>query len=135
MPDDNLTKQLDLVAEIVAAYVGRNQITADQLPVLIATVHQSLGRLGEPAPEPVVERTPAVPIRRSVHRDFVVCLDCGYRAQMLKRHLMAAHGLTVEDYRARWNLPRAHVVTAPSYSERRSIEAKRFGLGRAGKSS
>src|SRR5215472_5049996 len=99
MADDNSTKHLDLVAEIVAAYIGRNQIAADQLPVLITTVHQTLGRLGEPAVEPVVERTPVVSARRSVHRDFVTCMDCGFRGQMLKRHLMAAHGLTIEGYR------------------------------------
>src|SRR5215471_14499021 len=135
MSDDNLTKQLNLVAEIVAAYLGRNQIAADQLPVLIATVHQTLGGLGEPAPEPVVERTPAVSARRSVHRDYVTCMDCGYRGQMLKRHLTAAHGLTVEGYRTRWNLPGEHPMTAPVYSESRSTWAKRLGLGRAGKSS
>jgi predicted transcriptional regulator len=130
VPDDNSSNQLDLVAEIVAAYVGRNQTAADQLPILIATVHQSLSRLGEPAPE-VVELVPAVSARRSVHRDYVTCMDCGYRGQMLKRHLTAVHGLTVEGYRARWNLPSDHVITALGYSERRSVEAKKIGLGRS----
>jgi predicted transcriptional regulator len=76
-----------------------------------------------------------VPIRRSVHRDFVVCLDCGWKGQMLKRHLNTGYGLTVEQYRTRWNLPREHALTAPAYSKRRSGLAKQFGLGRGGRTS
>src|SRR6266404_5540057 len=76
--------------------------------------------LGKPATEAEVERTPAVPIRRSVHRDYVVCLECGWRGQMLKRHVATGHGLTVEQYRARWNLSREHAITAPGYSGRGS---------------
>ena len=101
MPDEQPS---EFTAKIVAAYVRRNQVQPDQLAVLISTVHQALARLGEPPTEPVVERTPAVSIRRSVHRDYVVCLDCGWRGQMLRRHVTTAHGLTVEEYRARWNL-------------------------------
>ena len=86
--------------------------------------------LGKPAAETEGERTPAVPIRRSVHRDYVVCLECGWRGQMLRRHLATGHGLTVEQYRARWNLPRDHPMTAPGYSERRSTLALELGLGR-----
>jgi predicted transcriptional regulator len=132
MPDEPPSPTLDteLTTNIVAAYVRRNQIGADQLPVLISTVHQALVDLGKPAPEMEVERTPAVSIRQSVHRDYVVCLDCGWRGQMLKRHLATGHGLTVEQYRVRWTLPREHPITAPSYSERRSGLAKQIGLGR-----
>jgi predicted transcriptional regulator len=119
-----------LTTNIVAAYVRHNQIGADQLPVLISTVHLALVGLGKPAPETEIERTPAVTIRQSVHRDYVVCLDCGWRGQMLKRHLATGHGLSVEQYRARWNLPYEHPMTAPSYSERRSGLAKQIGLGR-----
>ena len=132
MPDEPPSPTLDteLTTNIVAAYVRRNQIGADQLPVLISTVHQALVGLGKPATETAIERTPAVPIRQSVHRDYVVCLDCGWRGQMLKRHVATGHGLTVEQYRVRWNLPREHRITAPSYSERRSGLAKQIGLGR-----
>ena len=130
MPD---AQQSDLAAKIVAAYVRRNQFPPDQLAALISTVHQALGKLGKPAREPVVERTPAVSIRRSVHRDHVICLDCGWRGQMLRRHVTTAHGLTVEQYRARWNLPADHAMTAPGYSERRSTMAKQLGLGRGGR--
>ena len=131
MPDDPPPPTLDreLTTNIVAAYVRRNQIGTDQLSVLISTVHQALVGLGEPAAETEVERTPAVPIRQSVHRDYVVCLDCGWRGQMLKRHLATGHGLSVEQYRVRWTLPREHPMTAPSYSERRSGLAKQIGLG------
>jgi predicted transcriptional regulator len=124
------TRDTELTTNIVAAYVRRNQIGADQLPVLISTVHLALVGLGKPAAETEVERTPAVSIRQSVHRDYVVCLDCGWRGQMLKRHLATGHGLTVEQYRVRWTLPHEHPMTAPSYSERRSGLAKQIGLGR-----
>jgi predicted transcriptional regulator len=102
-------------------------------PTLISTVHEALGRLGESLAEPVTARTPAVPVRRSVTPNFVVCLDCAWKGKMLRRHLTTAHGLSVEQYRARWNLPPDHAITAPGYSERRSTMAKQLGLGQRGK--
>jgi predicted transcriptional regulator len=134
MPDNQPPQPVDreLATKIVAAYVRRNQIGADQIATLISTVHQALAGLGKPAEPGQTERTPAVPIRRSVSRDYVVCLECGWRGQMLRRHIATAHGLTVEEYRARWNLPADHAITAPAYSERRSGLAKQAGLGRLG---
>jgi predicted transcriptional regulator len=120
-------------AKIVGAYVRRNQIAPDQIASLISTVHEVFANLGISVAASPVERTPAVSIRRSVHRDHVICLDCGRKAQVLRRHLSTAHGLTVEQYRERWNLPANHAMTAPSYSERRSTMAKQFGLGRGGR--
>jgi predicted transcriptional regulator len=120
----------ELTAEIVAAYVRRNRITAEQLASLISTVHQALADLGGPAEEAPVERTPAVSIRRSVQRDHVVCIECGWRGKMVRRHLGTAHGLSIEQYRGRWSLPHDHAMTAPAYSERRSTMAKEIGLGR-----
>jgi predicted transcriptional regulator len=120
----------ELTTNIVAAYVRRNQIGADQLPILISTVHQALASLGKPVTQFDRERTPAVPIRRSIHRDYVVCLECGWRGKMLRWHLASGHELSVEQYRVRWNLPREHPMTAPSYSEQRSSLAKQIGLGR-----
>ncbi len=136
MSDDPSSASVDreLATKIVAAYVRRNQIGSDQLPALIATVYQALGRLGKLLAEPARERTPAVPIRRSVHRDYVVCVECGWRGKMLRRHI-AGHGLSVEQYRIRWNLPRDHALVAPAYSERRSTMAKRIGLGQRGRGS
>ena len=121
------TLDRELTTNIVAAYVRRNQIASDQLATLISTVHQALSGLGKPTAETETEPTPAVPIRRSVHRDYVVCLECGWRGLILRRHLITGHGLTVEQYRTRWNLPREHPMVAPGYSERRSSLAKQFG--------
>ena len=129
------TLDIERTTNIVAAYVRRNQIGTDQLPVLISKIHQALVGLGKPATEANQERTPAVPIRRSVHRDYVVCLECGWRGQMLRRHLATGHGLSVDQYRARWKLPRDHSLTAPGYSERRSGMAKQVGLGRGRRAS
>jgi predicted transcriptional regulator len=132
MPDETPSASInrELTTEIVAAYVRRNQVASDQLGTLISTVHQALAGLAKQPPETGGERTPAVPIRRSVHRDYVVCLECGWRGLMVRRHLTTGHGLTVEQYRARWNLPREHPMVAPGYSERRSSLAKEIGLGR-----
>jgi predicted transcriptional regulator len=116
-----------LVAEIVSSYVAKNSVPVDQVGGLIAAIHQTLSGLGsaEPTPAPLV---PAVPVRRSVHPDYVVCLECGFRAKTL--HLRMHHGLEVDAYRARWKLPTDHPTTAPAYSERRSVMAKQLGLGR-----
>jgi predicted transcriptional regulator len=136
MPDQESSASLDreLTANIVAAYVRRNQIGPEQLTTLISTVHQVLSGLGKPAAEIETERAPAVPIRRSVHRDYVVCLECGWRGLTLRRHLSSRHGLSGDQYRARWNLSREHALTAPGYSERRSSLAKQLGLGRGRRS-
>jgi predicted transcriptional regulator len=137
MSDDQpaVSTKRELVTRIVAAYVRRNKIEADQIPTLISTVHQALTGLGKLELEAAGPRTPAVPIRQSVRRDYVVCLECGWRGHMLRRHITTAHGLTAEEYRSRWNLPWEHPLVAPAYSERRSGLAKRLGLGRGGRKS
>lgn len=132
MPDQQPTASInrELGTKIVAAYVRHNQIAFSEVGSLISAVHEALKRLGKPAGEPTSAQTPAVPIRRSVTRDHVICLECGWKGQILRRHIMTAHGLaTVDAYRARWNLKPDHPVTAPGYSERRSTMAKQFGLG------
>jgi len=133
MPEETPSASInrELAAKISAAYVRRNRIGSDQLATVISTVHQTFSGLGKPVAEVGGERTPAVPGRRSVHRDYVVCLDCGWRGQMLRRPI-AGHGLSVEQYRARWSLRPDHPITAPGYSERRSTMAKQLGLGRLG---
>lgn len=137
MPDEQQpgSANQQLTTEIVAAYVRRNPVATDQLASLISTIHQALVGLSGPAGAAETPRTPAVSVRRSVHRDYVVCLDCGWKGQMLKRHLTAAHGLTAREYLRRWNLPREHALTAPAYSERRSGLAKQIGFGRVGRTS
>ena len=119
-----------LVVAIVRSYVAKNEIAADQLGDLITTVHRALGSLGMTAPPTMAALTPAVPIRRSVRQDHVVCLECGFRGQTLRRHLRVRHGLDVAAYRARWKLPPDHPVTAPAYSEQRSAMAKQLGRAR-----
>jgi predicted transcriptional regulator len=135
MAEDSTSQNVNphLVAEIVRGYVTKNTVAVDQLGGLIATVHQTLSGLGTntTAPKaPAQKSAPAVPIRRSVQPDHVVCLECGFRALTLRRHLRVAHGLEPVTYRARWKLPTDHALTAPAYSERRSIMAKQLGLGR-----
>src|SRR5215469_14482807 len=122
-----------LTAKIVRSYVRHNTVAASQLPDLIATVHRSLGEVGR---LPIVEKQlpPAVSIRQSVRRDYVVCLECGYRAQMLRRHINSRHGLSPAEYLKRWGLSPDHPLTAPAYSEHRSVLAKELGLGRKPKS-
>jgi predicted transcriptional regulator len=118
-----------LTARIVQGYVRHHSLGPDQLPDLIASIHQTLAQLGQP-PEPEEIRTPAVTVRRSVHRDYVICLDCGYRGKTLRRHIATRHGLGADEYRRRWGLRSSHLLTAPAYSERRSTLAKELGLGR-----
>jgi predicted transcriptional regulator len=117
------------VAEIVAASLSKNSVAPSDVPAVITQVYQSLAGLGQPPIEPEAPN-PAVPIRRSVNPEYIVCLDCGAKAKMLRRHLMAAHNLTPADYRQRWNLPPDYPVVAPSYAASRSEMAKAIGLGR-----
>jgi predicted transcriptional regulator len=126
---------MEIVADIVAAYVSNNSIDAAALPGLIASVHASLTGLGTPpAPEPVAEKLkPAVPVRNSVKDDYIVCLEDGKQLRMLKRYLRTRYNMTPEEYRARWGLPADYPMVAPSYSERRSAFAKESGLGTKGR--
>src|SRR6266436_6753232 len=122
-----------LVAKVVSSYVKKNTVSSAEIPTLISTVYQSLLALGKaPEPEPA---TPAVQIRRSVTRDYVVCLECGWRGLILRRHIQVHHGLSRDEYRRRWGLPFDHALIAPAYSERRSGMAKQVGFGRSGKPS
>jgi predicted transcriptional regulator len=126
---NTINNDLHLTARIISSYLRHHRLGADQLPELIASIHRALGQLGQP-PEPEEVRTPAVPVRRSVHRDYVICLDCGYRGKTLRRHLSTRHGLNGDEYRQRWGLKTDHPLTAPAYSEARSVLARELGLGR-----
>jgi predicted transcriptional regulator len=118
-----------LTTRIVSSYVRYHTVGADQVLNLITSVHQALGRLGQPVQTQEV-LTPAVSVRQSVRHDYVVCLDCGYRGKTLRRHIATRHGLSRDDYLKRWGLKSGHPLTAPSYTERRSMLAKELGLGR-----
>src|SRR6201993_994548 len=114
---------------IVSSYLRHHTLRPEQLSDLIIAVHHALSNLGQPIQTEEV-LTPAVSVRRSVHHDYVVCLDCGYRGKMLQRHIRTQHALDRDEYLKRWGLRSDHPLTAPAYSERRSTLAKALGLGR-----
>lgn len=124
---------VEVTADIVAAYVSNNSLQHKDLGELIAGVHAALvgiasGAAPATAPEQV-PLVPAVPVKKSVTSEYIVCLEDGKQFKSLKRHLNAAYGMTPEEYRKRWNLPSDYPMTAPGYSERRSALAKQMGLG------
>lgn len=123
-----------LTAQIVTAYIMAHPVQAGELPALLRSVYAVLDDLvaGDGA---VAEGTRlAVPVRKSVFPDHVICLECGFTAKMLRRHLSGEHGMTPEDYRAKWRLPPDHPIVAPDYAKTRSRLAKEAGLGRGQKS-
>jgi predicted transcriptional regulator len=122
---------LDLAASIVSAFVSNNSLPAHDLPALIHAVHASIGKLlsGE-KPEPVSEmKTPAVPVKKSVNDDFIICLEDGKRFKSLKRHLRTAYNMSPDEYRTKWGLNRDYPMVAPAYAVARSALAKQMGLG------
>ena len=124
--DEDILKQ---VTEIVAAYVSKNEVAAADLPALIKSVHATLGGFtGADGLGP--GKPPAVPVKKSVQQDYIICLEDGRKLKMLKRYLRARYGLTPDAYRAKWNLPADYPMTAPSYAARRSDFAKQIGLGK-----
>lgn len=128
--DDNNAELLDLTTSIVAAYVSHNNVPAGELTALIANTHAALLRLGsEPEPPAAAPLVPAVPIRKSVTPDAIICLEDGKPFKSLKRHL-SKFGLTPDQYRAKWGLPSDYPMVAPNYAEARSALAKSIGLGR-----
>ena len=120
---------LTLTAEIVSAHVGNNPTTAGGVAGLIQSVFDTLSGLGTEEAAPAA-LTPAVPIKRSVTDDYIVCLEDGKRLKMLKRHLMTAYNMTPGEYRAKWGLKADYPMVAPSYAAKRQELAKKIGLGR-----
>jgi len=118
-------------AEIIAAYVSKNHVLVADIPNLIDTVHNAIASLGKPAAEPeeLGILRPAVPVRKSVTSEYIVCLEDGKKCKMLKRHLMSSFKMTPDQYRTKWGLPSDYPMTAPAYSARRSEFAKTIGLG------
>ena len=121
-----------LTARIVAAYVSHHQLPVSELPRLIQSVRDSLQRLTAPAEEAPTkeELKPAVPIKKSVTPDYIICLEDGKKLKMLKRHLMSSYGITPDEYRAKWGLPADYPMVAPNYAKARSDLAVKLGLGR-----
>jgi len=119
---------LKMTADVVAAYVGNNSLTAGAVSDVINTVYGSLHNIESGGHK--AKPTPAVPVRKSVTRDHIVCLEDGKKLKMLKRHLRSTYNLTPEEYRARWDLPPDYPMVAPAYAKERSDFAKKIGLGR-----
>ena len=123
---------IELTADIVAAHVSNNNVAVGDVPNLVQRVFGALESLDTPAEEPKQEKTPVVSVRSSIKPDFIVCMECGRKQKTLKRHLMTAHGMTPDQYREDYGLPKTYPMVAPNYSERRSEMAKSIGLGRKG---
>ncbi|UYN99670.1 MAG: MucR family transcriptional regulator [Devosia sp.] len=122
---------IELSTDIVSAYVSHNAVSPADLPKLIADVHGALRALqNNEVPAPVEELKPAVPVRKSVAADFIICLEDGKKFKSLKRHLRTHYNLSPEEYREKWGLPADYPMVAPSYSATRSKLAKDNGLGR-----
>lgn len=121
---------VSVTAEVVSSYVANNSMPAHDVPVLIEQVHTALAALGRPKEAAVVQPPkPAVPVRRSVTPDYIVCLEDGKRFKSLRRHLRTRYGLTPEQYREKWGLPDDYPMVAPNYARARSDLAKEMGLG------
>ena len=121
-----------LTSRITAAYLRGNILPAADIPSVIGIAHGSLLQLVQPAPPPQQQEIlkPAVPIRRSVTAEYIVCLEDGRKMKMLKRYLRTTYGLTPDQYRSKWNLPADYPMVAPAYAEARSVLARARGLGR-----
>ncbi|MCH6589901.1 MAG: MucR family transcriptional regulator [Alphaproteobacteria bacterium] len=124
----NANELLELTTEIVSAHVGNNSIALGDMPQLIQDVYKTLAIVGTTPAVPERPK-PAVPIKKSVFPDFVVCLEDGKKLKMLKRHLKTAYNMTPDQYRERWGLPPEYPMVAPNYAKHRSALAKKIGLG------
>ena len=122
---------LRMTAEVVSAYLSNNLLPANQISEVIQTVHTSLNALGATRTESMAEPPkPAVPVKKSVTPDYIVCLEDGKKLKMLKRHLRSTYNMTPDEYRAKWGLPADYPMVAPNYAQQRSEFAKKIGLGR-----
>ena len=131
---DDKSEVIEMTADIVAAYVSANSVSATELPALIRSVHKALTGVSDAAA--AVEappKEPAVPIRKSITPEFLICLEDGRKFKSLKRHLRSKYDLSPEDYRAKWGLPKDYPMVAPNYARARSDLAKRMGLGQGGR--
>lgn len=120
-----------MTTEVVAAYFASNSVSATQLSEVIRTVHDALRGLSEGSSEPEAEPLkPAVPIKKSITPEYIICLEDGKQLKMLKRHLRTTYDMTPEEYRAKWGLPADYPMVAPNYAQQRSEFAKKIGLGK-----
>ncbi|MEL6792684.1 MAG: MucR family transcriptional regulator [Pseudomonadota bacterium] len=132
MSEDQLDRSeiLALTSEIVSSHVSNNAVNQSDLTKMIESVFTTLESLAAPKEEPVEELKPAVPIKKSITDEYIVCLEDGKKLKMLKRHLATSYDMTPEDYRAKWGLPSDYPMVAPAYARKRQELAKKIGLGR-----
>ena len=122
---------LRMTAEVVSAYLSNNLLPASQISEVIQTVHTSLNSLGAGRTDSAGEPPkPAVPVKKSVTADYIICLEDGKKLKMLKRHLRSTYNMTPDEYRTKWGLPSDYPMVAPNYAQQRSEFAKKIGLGR-----
>lgn len=126
------TALIALTAKIVSAYVGNNTVSSSDLPLLINSVHASLNELGfEGDAAMKAAAKPAVPIKKSIHDDYLICLEDGGKFKSLRRHLRSKYDMSPEQYRDKWDLPSDYPMVSPSYARQRSMLAKKMGLGQS----
>ncbi len=121
---------ITLTSDIVAAHVSNNSVAVDDVPALISNVYSALSGLGGAGAVEEARPDPAVSVRASVKKDHIICLDCGKKMKMLKRHLSTEHDMTPDEYRQRWDLASDYPMVAPEYADTRRDLAKKIGLGR-----
>ncbi|MCW5699111.1 MAG: MucR family transcriptional regulator [Rhodospirillales bacterium] len=122
---------LRMAVDIVAAYLSNNQVATTQIPEVIHSVFGTLTDVeGTPTETKIEAQKPAVPVRKSIMPDYIVCLEDGKKLKMLKRHLQTTYNMSPEEYRTKWGLPSDYPMVAPNYAKQRSEFAKRIGLGR-----
>ncbi len=125
---------IEMTADIVSAYVGYNAVSATDLPALIHAVHRALSDASPiSAPVEVAAKEPAVPVKRSITPEFLICLEDGRKFKSLKRHMRTKYNLSPDDYRAKWGLAKDYPMVAPNYAKARSDLAKQMGLGQGGR--
>jgi predicted transcriptional regulator len=121
---------VELAADLVSAYVSNNSVPSSELPALINTVHSALANVAKNrSDQPAEAPTPAVPVKKSITPDYIICLDDGKKFKSLKRHLRTTYGMTPDEYRRKWGLPADYPMVAPNYAKARSELAKQLGLG------
>ncbi|MCD8563280.1 MAG: MucR family transcriptional regulator [Alphaproteobacteria bacterium] len=134
MPDTKQREEiLRLTAQIVSSYTSNNTLKTEEVPALIETVYKTLVNVSPDGPVMADRPQPAVPIKKSVMPDYIICLEDGKKLKMLKRHLKTAYNMSPEDYRERWGLPSDYPMVAPNYAKQRSRLAKDIGLGTRGR--
>ncbi|QHI94987.1 MucR family transcriptional regulator [Aristophania vespae] len=128
--ESDLPNLRNLTAQIVTAYVGSHDVAAEVVPDLVRSVYAALAGVNDQSAAPQEKPVPAVPPRKSVFPDYIICLEDGKKLKLLRRHLKTAYNMTPQEYRERWGLPPEYPMVAPNYANHRSSLARRIGLGR-----